>query len=89
MTQATIHQAKTHLSRLIRKAIDGEEVIIVNRDKPVARLEAITNSRTAGRIGGLKHWRKELGADFNNPKINRKIERDFYRVDRADPLFRK
>ena len=41
MRQATIHQAKTHLSKLIRKALDGEEVIIAKRDKPLVRLEAV------------------------------------------------
>jgi prevent-host-death family protein len=41
VTQATIHEAKTHLSKLIRKALDGEEVIIANRDKPLVRLQAI------------------------------------------------
>jgi prevent-host-death family protein len=37
VTQATIHQAKTHLSKLIRKALAGEEVVIAKRDKPVVR----------------------------------------------------
>ena len=46
MTQATIHQAKTHLSKLIRKALDGEEVIIAKRDKPLVRLEAIRPKKT-------------------------------------------
>jgi prevent-host-death family protein len=41
MTQATVHQAKTHLSKLIRQALAGEEVIIANRDKPLVRLQAI------------------------------------------------
>jgi len=38
MTQTTIHQAKTHLSKLIGKALDGEEVIIANRAKPLVPL---------------------------------------------------
>jgi antitoxin (DNA-binding transcriptional repressor) of toxin-antitoxin stability system len=89
MMQATIHQAKTHLSKLIRKALDGQEVVIVNRERPVVRLEAIVNSPKSRRIGGLKHWRKQGRADFNDPKLNREIEREFYRVARADPLFWK
>ena len=32
----TIHQAKTNLSRLLRRASDGEEVIIARGSKPVA-----------------------------------------------------
>jgi len=38
MMQTTIHQAKTHLSKLIGKALDGEEVIIANRAKPLVPL---------------------------------------------------
>jgi prevent-host-death family protein len=38
MTQVTVHQAKTHLSKLINKALEGEEVVIAKRDKPVVRL---------------------------------------------------
>ncbi len=89
MTQATIHQAKTHLSKLIQKALDGEEVIIANRAKPLVRLEVIKDPRGAQRIGGLKHWKKRRGIDFDDPKLNREIEREFERVDRRDPLYSK
>ena len=43
MVKATIFEAKTHLSDLVKKAQSGETVIITSgRDrKPVARLEAI------------------------------------------------
>ncbi len=88
MTQATIHEAKTHLSRLIQKALAGEEIIIAKRDQPLVRLQVVAKSR-ASRIGGLKHWRKEAGPDFDDPKLDRKIERDFLREDPVDPLSRK
>ena len=86
MTQATIHQAKTHLSKLIGKALDGEEVIIANRDKPLVRLQPLNGSRGRHRIGGLKHWRQKPGREFDNRRLNREIERDFYRSDQGDPL---
>jgi len=34
MTQVTIHEAKSHLSRLIKKVLQGEEVVIAIRDWP-------------------------------------------------------
>jgi prevent-host-death family protein len=37
----TIHEAKTNLSRLLKKASKGEEVIIARGTKPVARLVPI------------------------------------------------
>lgn len=75
--RATIHQAKTNLSRLIQKALDGEEVIIANRNTPIVRLEPLEKKTRRGRIGGLKHWRSNFGKDFNHPKLNREIERQF------------
>ena len=69
MTQATIHQAKTHLSRLIRKALDGEEVIISNRDKPVVRLQALKPAVSPGRrpLGWAAGTGFYMAEDFNAP----------------------
>jgi prevent-host-death family protein len=41
MAKYTVHEAKTHFSKLLLKAAEGEEVIIMNRDKPVAQLMPI------------------------------------------------
>jgi prevent-host-death family protein len=65
MTQATIHEAKTHLSKLIRKALDGEEVIIANRDKPLVRLEVIKPSAGKRRLGWAKGLVSYMSPDFN------------------------
>ena len=54
----TVHQAKTNLSKLLRKAARGEEVIIARGKKPVARLVALgakKKKRTPGRLKG-KIW---------------------------------
>jgi prevent-host-death family protein len=37
----TVHQAKTHFSRLLKEAEAGKEVIVMRGDKPVAKLVAI------------------------------------------------
>ena len=69
MTQATIHQAKTHLSKLIRKALDGEEVIIANRDKPLVRLEALKAAGLPGRrpLGWAAGTGFYMAEDFDAP----------------------
>lgn len=67
MTQATIHQAKTHLSKLIRKALDGEEVIIANRDKPLVRLEVIKPPKVKRRLGWGKGLVTYIAPDFDEP----------------------
>jgi prevent-host-death family protein len=50
----TIHQAKTNLSRLIQKALGGEEVIIARGSKPVARLLPIREPKGKRRPGSRK-----------------------------------
>jgi prevent-host-death family protein len=66
MTQATIHQAKTHLSKLIRKALEGEEVIIANRDKPLVRLEVIKPLEAKRRLGWAKGLITYMAPDFDD-----------------------
>ncbi len=48
-----IHEAKTHLSRLVRRAQSGEEIIIARGGKPVARLLGVESvaSIDAGILG--------------------------------------
>lgn len=55
MKKVDIHEAKTHLSRLIRDAERGEEVIIARAGKPVVRLlpvETQSRVRTLGAFAG-------------------------------------
>lgn len=38
MTTVSVHEAKTHLSRLIERVLAGEEVVIARNKEPVVRL---------------------------------------------------
>ena len=40
----TVHQAKTHFSRLLKEAEAGQEVVVMRGSKPVARIIAIDES---------------------------------------------
>lgn len=66
METVNIHQAKTHLSKLIERIAQGEEIIIAKAGKPVARLVPYS-ARRAPRVGcqwkGLVRIRK----DFDEP----------------------
>lgn len=56
MKQFSIHEAKTHLSRLIDAALSGEDVVIARRNQPVVRLSAIgpqSKKREGGSLPGL------------------------------------
>jgi prevent-host-death family protein len=59
----TIHDAKTNLSRLLRKASDGEEVIISRGSKPVARLVPIGEIKGRRLPGPLK-GKLQVGPEF-------------------------
>lgn len=53
--KVNIHQAKTHLSRLIRRVLAGEEITIAKAGTPVARLVPIdpgVRDRTPGSAAG-------------------------------------
>jgi prevent-host-death family protein len=41
MTTVNVHEAKTHLSRLLERVVAGEEVVIARAGHPVARLVPI------------------------------------------------
>jgi prevent-host-death family protein len=54
MTTITIHKAKTNLSRLIRKACRGEDIVIARGSEPVVRLVPIADMRGNRKPGALK-----------------------------------
>jgi prevent-host-death family protein len=52
MTTINIHEAKTHLSRLIETAAGGGTVVIAKAGKPIVKLTAVdTPSVPARRLG--------------------------------------
>jgi prevent-host-death family protein len=66
MSIVTIHKAKTNLSRLIKKASAGEEVIIARGDKPVARLVPVGEAKGKRQPGSLK-GKLHVGPEFFEP----------------------
>ena len=46
MAEVNVHEAKTHLSKLLKRVAAGEEIVIARAGKPVARLVPYTATRT-------------------------------------------
>lgn len=46
-----IHEAKTHLSRLIEQAAQGEDIVIAKSGKPVVRVVPIEPPAASRRLG--------------------------------------
>jgi len=67
MTQVTIHEAKTQLSKLIQMALDGEEVIIAKRDKPLVKLVVIPEAKPQRRLGMYPDLVTYIADDFDEP----------------------
>ncbi len=61
-----IHEAKTHLSRLIDQVMSGREVIIAKAGRKVARLVPLDDDVRPKKLGGLK-GRLTVPDDFNAP----------------------
>ncbi len=66
MSQVTINQAQTQLSRLIRKVLAGEEIVIVKGKVPLVKLVAVGNGKTERKIGSDKGL-IEIAEDFDAP----------------------
>jgi prevent-host-death family protein len=84
--EVNIHEAKTHLSRLLQKVSEGEEVIIARAGVPVARLVAVSQSKPTRPLGIAKGeiW---MADDFDAPMPE--FEALFYDSPITSPLQRK
>ena len=50
----TVHEAKTHLSRLLARVEAGEDVIISREGTPVARLVPVAAGTSRSLVGALR-----------------------------------
>ena len=66
MALVTVHYAKTNLSRLIERALAGEEIIIARGRTPVLRLEPLARPRPERRFGAMR-GRARTGKAFFEP----------------------
>ena len=65
MKQVNVHEAKTHLSRLIEDALEGEEVIIARDGEPLVQLKPLKKVRP--RKGGQGKGLFTIPANFDEP----------------------
>ena len=65
MAEVNVHEAKTHLSRLLLRVAGGEEIVIARAGKPIARLVPIEPK--SGRIIGQDDGLFEVPDDFDAP----------------------
>lgn len=66
MSVVNIHEAKTHLSRLVEEALRGGEVVIARSNKPLVRLVPLEEARPPRRLGTAAGQVK-IAEDFDEP----------------------
>lgn len=77
MKITNIHEAKTHLSRLVERAAAGEEIVIGKAGKPVARLVPYQSSKMhPKRKPGAWKGKVWISPDFD--KSDPELESLFY-----------
>ncbi len=74
--EVNIHEAKTHLSRLLERVALGEEVIIAKAGTPVAKLVPVKPAARKFKLGSAK-GEFVVPDDFNDP-LPKEIEDLFY-----------
>lgn len=67
MSTVTIHEAKTHLSRLIDRALAGEDIVVMRGREPVVALKPLCAPKSKRRLGGLPGLVMHMAKDFDAP----------------------
>jgi prevent-host-death family protein len=62
-----IHEAKTHLSKLLERVQAGEEIIIAKAGYPIARLTPYSTEQPTPRIPGMDKGKVFISPDFDKP----------------------
>ena len=75
--EVNIHEAKTHLSRLLQRVAAGEEVTIARAGVPVARLVAVEPKKKKIRPLGMDRGRVWVADDFDAP-LPDELLKEFY-----------
>ena len=66
MSTVNVHEAKTHLSRLLKRVQSGEEIVLAKNGHPIARLVPMPDARKR-RVPGSARGQFTMSDDFDAP----------------------
>lgn len=67
MSEVGMHEAKTHLSQLVERALGGEEIVLTRRGKPAVRLQPIRQAISREELFGCMAGQIVVGDAFFEP----------------------
>ena len=84
-----MHEAKTHLSKLVARVEGGEQIVITRAGTPAAKLVPVAEKKAGKRkLGGWegKVW---MVSDVEMAKVDKEIAEEFYGPEEEWPEDRK
>jgi len=60
-----MHEAKTHLSQLVERALEGEEIVLTRRGEPAVRLVPERAGDGLAALAGVWQGRVRIADDFD------------------------
>ena len=69
----TVHQAKTHFSRLLKEAEAGQEVVVMRGNKPVAKIVAVESNISREALAGAYAKEVHWGDDAFDPMTDEEL----------------
>lgn len=75
-TSVSIHEAKTQFSKLVRRAEQGEEIVVRRGSEPVARIVPLSKRKGVRGFGSMK-GEIRMGSDKEMKQVDKEIEQMF------------
>jgi prevent-host-death family protein len=69
----TVHQAKTHFSRLLKEAEAGKEIIVTRGKKPVAKIVPLDTEFSRRSLAGAYEGRVSWDEDAFDPMTDKEL----------------
>lgn len=74
MIRLNVHEAKTHLSRYLKRVDQGETIILCKRNRPIAEIRPLPKPRAAKRPLGLAQGKFKVPKQFFDPLPSEVLE---------------
>ena len=84
--RVNIHDAKTHLSKYLRKLKEGETIVLCRRNVPIAEIRPLPKEQKKPRPIGLAKGTIEILPGFFDPLSDEELDLFEGKSDENDPL---